>query len=135
MKLNINQTIAKWIFIPGSSLFACLLIMITIRSFVSIETGWLTPASITLPKDIYMETQKSAQLIHVGKLKGEIDNEFESFHLAVDGEGQLYLNRNPEFSTDSLNKSKGWEPITRQQLETYQKQLHFIPSRKKGLKR
>ena len=134
MKLKMNQTIVKRILILCIGLFICPFIMITIRSFVSIETSLLTPTSITLPKDIYMETQRSIKLIHVGKLKGEIDDEFKSFHLAVDGEGQLYLNRDPEFSKDSLNKSKGWEPITRQQLETYEKQLHFIPSQKKGLK-
>jgi hypothetical protein len=91
--------------------------------------------SITLPKNINMTKSDTQKLIPVGKLKGEMDGEFEAFHIAVDHEGQLFINRNPEFSKDSLNKSKGWEPITRQQLETYQKQLHFIPSHKKGLKR
>ena len=91
--------------------------------------------SITLPKEINMNQLDTQKLIPVGKMKGEMDGEFEAFHIAVDHEGQLFINRNPEFSKDSLNKSKGWEPVTRQQLETYQKQLHFIPSHKKGLKR
>ena len=90
---------------------------------------------ITLPKDINMNEPGTNKLTPIGKMKGEIDGEFEAFHVAVDQEGQLFINRDPEFSKDSLNKSKGWEPITRQQLETYQKQLHFIPSHKKGLKR
>ena len=91
--------------------------------------------SITLPNDIKMNEPSTQKLIPVGKMKGELDGEFEAFHIAVDREGQLFINRNPEFSKDSLSKSKGWEPVTRQQLETYQKQLHFIPSHKKGLKR
>lgn len=90
---------------------------------------------LTLPKDIYMKLPDTTQLTHVGKLKGEIKDEFESFHLAVDSDGNLFINRDPEFSKDSLNKSKGWEPITRQQLKVYEKQLHFIPDRKKGLRR
>ena len=91
--------------------------------------------NITLPKEINMNQLDTQKLIPVGKMKGEMDGEFEAFQIAVDREGQLFINRNPEFSNDSLNKSKGWEQITRQQLETYQKQLHFIPSHKKGLKR
>ena len=90
---------------------------------------------ITLPNDIYMNAPNAQQLTPIGKMKGELDGEFEAFHVAVDSEGQLFINRDPEFSKDSLNKSKGWEPITRQQLESYEKQLHFIPTQKKGLKR
>lgn len=90
---------------------------------------------ITLPNDIFMNAPNTKQLTPIGKMKGEIDGEFEAFHVAVDHEGQLFINRDPEFSKDSLNKSKGWQPITRQQLETYEKQLHFIPTQKKGLKR
>lgn len=90
---------------------------------------------ITLPNDIYMNAPNAQELTPIGKMKGELDGEFEAFHVAVDSEGQLFTNRDPEFSKDSLNKSKGWEPITRQQLETYEKQLHFIPTQKKGLKR
>ena len=90
---------------------------------------------ITLPNDIYMNAPDNQKLTPIGKMKGEMDGEFEAFHVAVDSEGQLFINRDPEFSKDSLNKSKGWEPITRQQLETYEKHLHFIPTQKKGLKR
>ena len=90
---------------------------------------------ITLPNDIYMSKPGTQRLTPLGKMKGEVNGEFEAFYVAVDPEGQLFINRDPEFSKDSLNKSKGWEPITRQQLEDYQKQLHFIPTQKKGLKR
>lgn len=90
---------------------------------------------ITTPKDIYMNDSATQKLTPIGKMKGEIDGEFEAFYIAVDTEGQLFINRDPEFSRDSLNKSKGWKPITRQQLDAYEKQLHFIPAQKKGLKR
>jgi hypothetical protein len=90
---------------------------------------------ITLPNDIYMNAPNTEKLTPIGKMKGELDGKFEAFHVAVDSEGQLFINRDPEYSKDSLNKSKGWEPTTRQQLETYEKQLHFIPAQKKGLKR
>jgi hypothetical protein len=82
-----------------------------------------------------MQQSDTTNLTHIGKMKGEIDKKFEAFHLAIDSDGNLFINRDPEFSKDSLNKSKGLEPITRQQLEDYEKQLHFIPDRKKKLKR
>ncbi len=75
------------------------------------------------------------QVIPLGKMKGEIAGEYISFHVAVDKEGQLFINPDPEFSKDSLNKEKGWEPITRQQLEQYQQQLHFIHTQKKSIRR
>lgn len=90
---------------------------------------------ITLPNDIHMNnTDTTQQLIPVGKLKGEIAGEFEAFYVAVDGEGQVYINRNPSFGANRFVKSEEWKPITHQQLETYRKELHFIPHKVKGLK-
>jgi hypothetical protein len=93
---------------------------------------------ISIPKDVYMEDKLNPlsddQLIPVGKLKGEMDGEFEAFYLAVDRNGMTYINRSPEFSEDAYNKSNGWQLITRQALEMYKKQLHFLPHRSKGLK-
>jgi hypothetical protein len=102
------------------------------------ESRTLIFDKITIPKDIHMNKQDKDlpenQLIPVGKLKGEVNGEFEAFYLAVDKHGQTYINRSLEYSADAYNKSKGWEQISRQQLETYEKQLHFIPARGKGLK-
>jgi hypothetical protein len=93
--------------------------------------------SIKIPKDIYMKNEHSVsedQLIPVGKLKGEIDGEFEAFYLAVDANGTTYINRSVDFSSEAYQKSKGWEEITREDLERYRKALHFLPVRSKGLK-
>jgi len=117
----------------AATAFVCTLLIL--QSLFSQKNTIIKVDQLTLPKDIYMKLPDTTQLTHVGKLKGEIHEKFESFHLAVDSDGNLFINHDPEFSKDSLNKSKGWEPITRQQLETYEKQLHFIPDRKKGLKR
>lgn len=89
---------------------------------------------ITLPKDIHMPYPDTQTLTPVGKMKGEIKDEFEAFYLAVDAEGQVFINRDPEYGEDRYNKSKGWEPITREQLQAYEKHLHFIPHQKKSLK-
>ena len=102
------------------------------------QSSALTIDKITTPKDISLNNQgkdlPEDQLIPVGKLKGEIDGEFEAFYLAVDKHGQTYINHSLEYSDNAYNKLKGWEPISRQQLEMYEKQLHFIPARGKGLK-
>lgn len=70
----------------------------------------------------------------VGKMKGEIDGEFESFYIALDREGQLFINRDPAYSGDRYEKSNGWKPITRRELEAYEKDLRFFPSQRKGLR-
>lgn len=74
------------------------------------------------------------KLTPVGKMKGEINGEFESFYIALDREGQLFINRDPEYSEDRYEKSNGWKPITRQQLEAYEKELRFFPSQRKSLR-
>lgn len=98
----------------------------------------LSIESISTPKDIYMEDQTKTisrdQLIPVGKLKGEMDGEFEAFYLAVDHEGKTYINPWPGVSRDAYHKSNGWREISRQELARYEEQLHFLPARTKGLK-
>jgi hypothetical protein len=90
---------------------------------------------ITLPKDTFMNnTDTTKQLIPVGKLKGEINGEFEAFYVAVDSEGHVFINRNPSFGASRFVKSEDWQLISRQQLEAYRKQLHFIPHKAKSLK-
>lgn len=74
------------------------------------------------------------QLKPVGKLKGEIDDEFESFYLAQDKDGQVYMNRNPAYAQDRYDQTKGWDAITQAQLDEYKKKLHFIPHKSKRLK-
>ncbi len=90
---------------------------------------------ITLPNDTFMnKVEATKELIPVGKLKGEINGEFEAFYVAVDREGQAYINRNPSFGAHRFVKSEEWQPISHKQLENYEKELHFIPHKTKGLK-
>lgn len=74
------------------------------------------------------------QLKPVGKMKGEIDDEFESFYLARNKDGQVYMNRNPEYTQDRYDQTKGWEAITQAQLNEYKTKLHFIPQKTRRLK-
>lgn len=70
----------------------------------------------------------------IGKLKGEIDGEFESLYVAADQDGNLYKNHNPGYKKNRYELSQGWEPINPEQFEELKKQLHFIPHKNKGLK-
>lgn len=91
-----------------------------------------------MPYDIFMDRKESiteSQLTPVGKMKGEIDGEFESFYVAVDREGGIFINRDIEYSERAFDKSNDWKQISREKLAEYEKQLNFLPSRSKGIKR
>jgi hypothetical protein len=93
---------------------------------------------ISMPHDIYMKEQINVsgdQLIPVGKMKGEIDGEFESFYVAVDSKGSIFINRDIEYSEKAYDKSESWKQISKEKLDEYEKDLHFIPSKSKGLRR
>jgi len=73
-------------------------------------------------------------LIPLGKMKGEVNGEFEAFYLAVDLNAQLYMNRSPEYTTGRWKKGSGWEPLSRQQLAEFENHLRLIPTRRNQLK-
>ena len=73
------------------------------------------------------EEPKSELLIPLGKMKGEIEDEFEAFYLAVDRNGKLFINRNMEHSKNAYVKSNHWLEITRKQLEYYAHHIHLLP--------
>lgn len=96
------------------------------------------PERIAMPYDIFMKDEASVtetQLTPVGKMKGEIDGEFESFYVAVDNAGAIYINRDIEYSERAYDKTDDWKQISREKLTEYEKDLHFIPSRSRGIGR
>ena len=96
------------------------------------------PGRISMPYDIFMKEEQGAsegQLVPVGKMKGEIDGEFESFYVAVDNQGQIYINRDIEYTEHAYEKTNEWKQISREKLGEYERELHFIPNRSRGIKR
>ena len=96
------------------------------------------PDRIAMPYDIFMNREERIsedQLIPVGKMKGEINGEFESFYVAVDNRGGIYINRDIEYSERAYDKTYDWKQISREKLAEYERDLHFIPLRSKGIKR
>lgn len=95
------------------------------------------PDRIVMPYDIFMDNERGIskdQLTPVGKMKGEIDGEFESFYVAVDREGAIYINRDIEYSERAYDKTDDWKQISREKLMEYEKDLDFIPSRSRGVR-
>ncbi len=93
---------------------------------------------IVMPYDIFMNDERSVsenQLTPVGKMKGEVNGEFESFYVAVDFQGSVFINRDIEYAEDAYQKSHGWKQISREELMEYEKHLDFIPSRSRGIRR
>lgn len=108
----------------------CIAIAVTPRDLSKLSTNQhlITPEiPMTQPK----ENQK---LIPLGKMKGEVDGNFESFYVAIDNEGKLFINRHLDYGKNAYTKDDRWESISRKQLKEYEQQLHFIPLKSKGLK-
>jgi len=96
------------------------------------------PDRIAMPYDIFMKDESGTtedQLTPVGKMKGEIDGEFESFYVAVDNQGAVYINRDIEYSERAYEKTDDWKQISKEKLMEYEKDLHFISSQGKVLRR
>jgi hypothetical protein len=114
---------------------AMICIVLVAQAFQAEMGNTISIDKITLPKDTFMkQTDTTKQLIPVGKLKGEINGEFEAFYVAVDEAGQAYINRDPEFGANRFVKSEQWQPISQKELAAYEKELHFIPHKAKGLR-
>ncbi len=105
-----------------------------LNAIYSVPANPVTFDKITLPHDIQMQQTDTTTLTPIGKMKGEIDGDFEAFYLAVDKDGQVYLNRDPDYSENRYEKSRGWELVTREQLAVYEKELHFIRHQRRSLR-
>lgn len=79
----------------------------------------------------------STELIPLGKMKGEINGEFEAFYVAMDGQGNFFMNHNPTYAKDRWVKSDDWKQLSYQEFMRYEKELHFLPfeGKSKSLKR
>lgn len=117
---------------------ALTILVLTVLPFHSKQDNIPDTEVITLPHDINqypdMEQHNANTLAPLGKMKGEIDDKFEAFYLAVDNEGTVFINRDPPYGADRFLKTNGWEAITMEQLKEYEKELHFTPhNNRKGL--
>lgn len=68
-------------------MIACLSSAMVLNAIYGVPANPLTFDKITLPHDIQMQQTDTTTLTPIGKMKGEIDGDFESFYLAVDKDG------------------------------------------------
>jgi len=114
-------------------------LMLIVQALQKQQTNYaIEIENIKTPEDIFMkehnEPLSDEQLIPVGKMKGEVAGEFDAFYVGVDRKGEIYINRDIEYTEDAYNKTKGWEPISREKLKEYENALHFIPFKSRGIK-
>lgn len=65
-------------------MIACLSGAMVLDAIYGVPANPLTFDKITLPHDIQMQQTDTTTLTPIGKMKGEIDGDFEAFYLAVD---------------------------------------------------
>ena len=93
------------------------------------QIGVISIPSIRQSND---ETMKQEQLIPLGKMKGEVNGEFDSFYVAIDKSARIFINRDIDYGQNAFSKSKKWEEITREKLAEYERDLSFRPINQKS---
>ncbi len=136
---NCSSRTRKFLALCFGLFFASICVLLIFQALTTETSHPLHLDSITKPLTIPMEPIQPAQdttsLIPLGKMKGEINGEFEAFYLALDKDGSIYMNHNLGYRQDAYKKSNDWKLITREELKAYEKELHFLPIRSKGLRR
>lgn len=93
------------------------------------QMGVISIPSIRQSND---ETMKQEQLIPLGKMKGEVNGEFDSFYVAIDKNARIFINRDIDYGPNAFAKSQKWEQITRAKLADYERDLSFRPINQKS---
>jgi hypothetical protein len=89
------------------------------------EVGNGLPADrITLPYDIYLNTlSDTSKLTLIGKIKNETNGRVDSFYLAIDHAGTLFISRDSVALENMHTRSDRWQPTTPQELGPFEIQL------------
>jgi hypothetical protein len=78
------------------------------------------------------KNMRQEQLIPLGKMKGEVNGEFDSFYVAIDKNARIFINRDIDYGPNAFTKNKKWEEITRTKLAEYERDLSFRPINQKS---
>lgn len=121
----------KAVLLIAASLFALLTTLLVWGETVLSEKqiGVISIPSIRQSND---ETMKQEQLIPLGKMKGEVNGEFDSFYVAIDKNARIFINRDIDYGPNAFSKSKKWVEITRAKLAEYERDLSFRPINQKS---
>lgn len=127
----INRQSKRWKIIMtalfcGCIAAVCLKLILNPSSHLTLSIGSISRAKI---EDMKNNTNNES-LIPIGKMKGEINGEYDSFYVAVDLDAQLFINRNISYTESAYQRQNGWKSISRKELAEFEKHLHFLPLKK-----
>lgn len=127
----INRQSNKWR-ITMAAIFCSCCAALCLKLILNPSTNLtLTIGSISRTKINDMEkAPKNESLIPIGKLKGEINGEYDSFYVAASLDAQLFINRNISYNDSAYQRQNGWTQISRKELAEFEKHLHFLPLKK-----
>lgn len=74
-------------------------------------------------------------LTPIGRFKGELNGQYESFYAATDRKGSYFINHNMSYSPEAYVKSDDWKEISKEQYQKYKDTLHLMSSSPKRIKR
>jgi hypothetical protein len=109
---------------------ACLIISTQQKTRIKPRIGSITFSESAIHKsELHM---KKEVLIPIGKMKGEVNGEYDSFYVAIDRNAAIFINRNINYSDSAFQKGRDWQEVSRQKLAEYEKHLHFLPVNRKS---
>lgn len=120
---------------------ALLLLTASLLAFLTLVILWgeaglnetqIGVISIPSIRQLNDETMMQEQLIPLGKMKGEVNGEFDSFYVAIDKSARIFINRDIDYGQNAFSKSKKWEEITREKLAEFERELSFRPINQKS---
>lgn len=85
--------------------------------------------------NLFKRNSKEETVFPAGKLKGEINGEFEAFYLAVDKDGKFFKNYSLPFKGNPYAKANDWQEISTTELVKYLRHLSFVNKKQKSLHR
>lgn len=114
---------------------ACLMVsLIWLIFFLKTGPRGTQIGAISIPLVRYSnnETMKQEDLIPLGKMKGEVNGQFDSFYVAIDKNARIFINRDIDYGPNAYVQSKKWKEITRAKLAEYERDLTFRPINQKS---
>jgi hypothetical protein len=104
----------------------CLKLILNPSTRLTLSIGSISQTKINDMEKI----TNNESLIPIGKMKGEINGEYDSFYVAAGLDAQLFINRNISYIDSAYQRQNGWSPISRKELAEFEKHLHFLPLKK-----
>ncbi len=135
---RLSRKSQRIILLTAGFAIASICVLAIAEGFIPKKIKAISIDSLTHPlMQPHEKKRDSTELIPLGKMKGEINGKFEAFYVAMDGQGNFFMNHNPTYAKDRWVKSDDWKQLSYQEFMRYEKELRFLPleGKSKTLKR